>query len=67
MPVIGFLGSTSSELWRPYVAAFRAGLSEKGYVDGRNVTIEFRWAGGNTTTFPRREQSESPCQGLPLS
>jgi putative ABC transport system substrate-binding protein len=47
MPVIGFLGSPSSEPWKPYVASFRAGLSEKGYVDGRNVTIEFRWAGGN--------------------
>ena len=52
MPVIGFLGSTSSEPWKPYVAAFRAGLTEKGYVDGRNVTIEFRWAAGQYKSLP---------------
>jgi putative ABC transport system substrate-binding protein len=51
-PVVGFLGSTSSEPWRPYVAAFGAGLAEKGYVDGRNVTIEFRWAEGKYESLP---------------
>ena len=52
VPMIGFLGSASSEPWRPYVAAFRAGLSVKGYVDGRNVTIEFRWAAGQYEGLP---------------
>jgi putative tryptophan/tyrosine transport system substrate-binding protein len=44
MPVIGFLGSTTPEGYRRQVAAFRQGLDEGGYVEGRNVAIEFRWA-----------------------
>jgi putative ABC transport system substrate-binding protein len=46
MPVIGFLCSGSAEAFVPLVAAFREGLNEAGYVDGRNVTIEFAWAEG---------------------
>ena len=46
MPVIGFLCSGSAEAFVPLVAAFRDGLNETGYVDGRNVAIEFAWAAG---------------------
>ena len=46
MPVIGFLGSASPAQWSPFVAAFRKGLNEAGYIDGQNVAIEFRWAEG---------------------
>jgi ABC transporter substrate binding protein len=52
MPVIGFLGSASPELSANLVRAFREGLSETGYVEGRNITIEFRWAGGQNDQLP---------------
>jgi putative ABC transport system substrate-binding protein len=52
MPVIGFLGSTSLGPYTPYVAAFRQGLSDTGYVEGQNVTIEYCWAEGSYDRLP---------------
>ena len=46
MPVIGLLGPSSAEQDAPYVAAFRQGLEQAGYREGRNVAIEYRWAEG---------------------
>jgi len=46
MPVIGFLHLGSPESVAPNVAGFRQGLNETGFVDGRNVAIEYRWAEG---------------------
>jgi putative ABC transport system substrate-binding protein len=46
MPVIGFLNSASPETFAPYVAAFHQGLNDAGYAEGRNVVIEYQWAGG---------------------
>src|SRR5262249_10271595 len=52
MPVIGLLGSTSPAAWAPYLMAFRQGLREAGYVEGQNVTIEYRWAASDYTRLP---------------
>jgi putative tryptophan/tyrosine transport system substrate-binding protein len=47
MPVIGLLHPGSPEANAKYLAAFRKGLHETGYVEGRNVAIEYRWAYGD--------------------
>jgi putative ABC transport system substrate-binding protein len=52
MPVIGFLGNETATLWADRLAAFRRGLNETGYVEGRNVAIEYRWAEGQNDRLP---------------
>jgi putative ABC transport system substrate-binding protein len=52
MPVIGLINGTSAEKYEPQVAAFRQGLKESGFVDGENVTIEYRWAEGDYSRLP---------------
>jgi len=46
MPMIGFLGSDSPELYAARLRAFRDGLKETGHVEGQNFAIEYRWAQG---------------------
>jgi putative ABC transport system substrate-binding protein len=52
VPVIGFLGALSASGWAPRVEALRAGLRDLGYVEGKNIVIEFRWAEGNYDRLP---------------
>jgi len=53
MPVIGFLNQEASELTANNVTGFRKGLSEAGFVENQNVTIEYRWAEGRYEQLPR--------------
>src|SRR4029450_956581 len=52
VPVVGFLRNTSPDEAARFVAAFSQGLGEAGYVEGRNVSIEYRWTGGQTDRLP---------------
>src|SRR6195256_1472291 len=52
MPVVGFLDSGSPEPGASRVAGFRKGLSETGFVEGRNVAIEYRWAYDDFARMP---------------
>ena len=52
MPVVGFVNIASAKGYAPQVSAFLKGLSEAGYVVGRNVAIEYRWAEGRTDQLP---------------
>jgi ABC-type uncharacterized transport system substrate-binding protein len=52
MYLIGFLGGGSPSGYSPHVAALRLGLQDHGYVEGKNVTLEFRWAEGKYDRLP---------------
>jgi putative ABC transport system substrate-binding protein len=51
-PVIGYLGADSPERFAPWLEAFKRGLAELDFVDGRNVVIEYRWARGDNAKLP---------------
>jgi putative tryptophan/tyrosine transport system substrate-binding protein len=52
MPVIGFLSSTSPQVYAARLPAFAQGLKEEGYIEGQNVAIEYRWAGDHEDRLP---------------
>jgi putative ABC transport system substrate-binding protein len=52
IPVIGFLNGSSPKKYEAYVNAFLQGLKETGYIEGQNVTIEYRWADGHYDQLP---------------
>src|SRR5438552_18933433 len=51
IPVIGFLGN-GTEAVTPWITAFRRGLDETGYIEGKNVSIEYRWAEAHYDRLP---------------
>jgi putative ABC transport system substrate-binding protein len=53
IPRIGFLGVSTPGAWAPRVEAFRAGLRDLGYVDGKNIVVEFRFAQGQYDRLPQ--------------
>jgi putative ABC transport system substrate-binding protein len=52
MPVVGFLNAASPAEWVRFLTAFRRGLKETGFIEGQNVTVEFRWAEGRYDRLP---------------
>ena len=52
MPVIGVLNGTTPVEWAPFVTAWRRGLSESGFVEGRNVDIVYEWAENHPDRLP---------------
>ena len=52
LPVVGFLGSDSPELYTNRLRAFRRGLKDAGYIESENVAIEYRWANGDNNLLP---------------
>jgi len=51
LPTIGFLGTTTPSAWGPWTAAFVQRLHELGWIDGRNLAIEYRWADARSESF----------------
>ncbi len=52
LPIIGFLGTGSSVAWSRWTPAFVQRLQELGWIEGRTVTIEYRWADGRDERYP---------------
>jgi ABC-type uncharacterized transport system substrate-binding protein len=52
IPVVGFINAASAQKYTRQLAAFLKGLGESGYVDGRNVAVEYRWAEGQNDRLP---------------
>src|SRR5256885_17067215 len=52
VPVIGFLGAPAPAPYMQYTAAIRRGLQEAGFVEGQNLTIDYRWAEGRYDRLP---------------
>ena len=67
MPVVGFITNGSADASARFVAAFRNGLNETGYVEGRNVTVEYHWLEGQYDRLPgvrkpaQKQKSERRC------
>ena len=53
MPTIGFLGTTTAAAWGPWTAAFVQRLRELGWIEGRNLAIEYRWAEARGENFAK--------------
>src|SRR6201989_210930 len=51
LPTIGFLGTPAASAWAPWTAAFVQRLRELGWIEGRTIAIEYRWAEGRAERF----------------
>jgi len=57
LPVVGLLRSTPAAPFAHLVEALRQGLSDEGFIEGRNVAIEYRWGEGRTERFAELQAS----------
>ena len=69
LPVIGFLSSLSFGYGQQFLVTFRQGLSEAGYVEGRDVSIEYRWADNQYDRLPSMaaELLQRPVAAVPVA
>ena len=65
VPVVGFLATTSPPPFAHLVTGFRRGLQEAGFLEGRNVAIEYRWAEGRYDQVPALAADLGVIQGAP--
>src|SRR5215475_11695729 len=54
LPIVGYINSGAPGPMAPLVSAFHEGLSQAGYVEGRNVAVEYRWSEGHSGAIARR-------------
>ena len=66
-PTIGFLGASSDSAWTAQVSSFNQRLRELGWVDGRTVSIVYRWAEGKLLVTPILQPSSSNLRSMLLS
>ena len=64
VPRIGFLGNSTAALEENLVEPFRQGLHDLGYVEGKNILIEYRWAEGKYDRFPASSASWLPKRSI---
>src|SRR5262249_60806470 len=67
MPIVGFVSTGSADGSASRATAFRKGLSESGYVEGQNVTVEYHWLEGRPDGLPAVMASLGPRQGARLA
>jgi putative tryptophan/tyrosine transport system substrate-binding protein len=66
LPVVGILGVQSADVWTDRLRIFRDGLSEAGFVEGRNVAFEYRWLGGGADQYDRLPALAADLVSLPV-
>ena len=64
MPVVGFLHSGSPRPYAGRMAGFRQGLGDTGFVEGKDVALEYRWAEGNYERLPQMALESGPSRSL---
>jgi putative ABC transport system substrate-binding protein len=67
LPTIGYLGTAAASAWAPWTAAFVQRLHELGWIDGRTVAIQYRWAEGRSERLAEIAASSSGSRSTSLS